>query len=67
MQGFRTILVAVVSGLVTPWVASKTGIVLSEEAQAEVVGLVMAGVMVGMRAITDTPIFKKRTGEKDVP
>lgn len=67
MQGFRTILVAAVSGFVTPWVASKTGIVLSEQTQAELVGMVMAGVMIGMRVITNTPIFKKPTEDKNVP
>lgn len=66
MQGFRTIVVAAVSGLVTPWVASKTGIILPEEAQAQLVGVIMAGVMVGMRVITNTPIFK-RTEDKNVP
>lgn len=67
MKGFRTIVVAVVSGILTPWLASKTGIVLPEDLQAEIVAGVMAGVMVGMRVITTSPIFKKHTGEKDVP
>lgn len=58
MKGFRTILTALVSAIVTPWLLKHTGLELSPEAQLQLVAAIMAGVMTGMRLLTSTPAFK---------
>lgn len=58
MQGFRTIVMALVSAILTPWLLKHTGLELSHEAQLQIVAAVMALVMTGMRVVTSTPAFK---------
>ena len=58
MQGFRTIITAVVSAIVTPWLLKTTGLELTPEAQLQLVAAIMALIMTGMRFSTSTPVFK---------
>lgn len=58
MQGFRTIVVAWVGAVLTPWLLKHTGLELDPEAQLQLVALIMAGIMTGMRVVTSTPAFK---------
>lgn len=59
MQGFRTIVVAWISAVFTPWLLKTTGLELTPEAQLQLATGVMALVMTGMRLVTSTPAFKK--------
>lgn len=58
MQGFKTIVTAWVSAIVTPWLLKTTGLELTPEAQLQLVAAVMALIMTGMRLVTTTPAFK---------
>jgi hypothetical protein len=58
MQGFRTIVLAWVSAILTPWLLKTTGLELDQEAQLQLVAGIMALIMTGMRLATSTPAFK---------
>jgi hypothetical protein len=58
MKGFRTIVTALVSAVLTPWLLKHTGLELTPEAQLQLVAAIMAAVMTGMRLVTSTPAFK---------
>lgn len=59
MQGFRTIVVAWVSAVLTPWLLKTTGLELDAEAQMQLAAGIMALIMTGMRFVTSTPAFQK--------
>lgn len=59
MQGFRTIVTAWVSAILTPWLLKTTGLELDQEAQLQLATAIMALVMTGMRFVTSTPAFKR--------
>ena len=58
MQGFKTIIMAWVSAILTPWLLKTTGLELDAEAQLQLVAAIMAVIMTGMRFATSTPVFK---------
>lgn len=58
MKGFRTIVTALVSAVLTPWLLKHAGLELDQEAQLQLVAAIMAAIMTGMRLVTSTPAFK---------
>lgn len=68
MQGYRTIVVALVSGPLSAWCVNRLGITLTAEQQAYVVGGIMSGVMTIMRFVTSTPVpwLVKRLNDEQV-
>jgi hypothetical protein len=59
LTGFRTILVAVIGGTITPLLAQK-GFALSPDQQAWLVSGTMSVAMIAMRLITKTPVGKSQ-------
>lgn len=55
MQGFRTIIAALISGPLVTWTA-RYGFDLTPDMQAYLIGGVMTALMIGMRLVTKTPV-----------
>lgn len=58
MQGFRTIVVALVGAVLAPWLAKHLGLQLDAEEQTQLAAAIMALLMTGMRVVTSTPAFQ---------
>lgn len=58
MQGFRTIVVAIIGAVVAPWLLKHTGLQLDADGQTQLAAVVMALLMTGMRVVTSTPAFQ---------
>lgn len=59
LEGYRTIIAAVVSALVIPFLA-KVGIPVGAEDAATLTGIIMGIIMILMRVITKTPLPWKK-------
>jgi hypothetical protein len=59
ITGFRTIIVAIIGGVVTPFLANHVGITLTPDQQTAAVSATMAALMVLMRFATSTAVGKK--------
>lgn len=57
MNGFKTIIGMIVSAAVVPILTKHGFPALSDNEQAELVGALMAGIAIGFRAVTNSPIF----------
>lgn len=63
MQGYKTIVTAVFSSVVSPFLVSKLGVTLSPEEQLYITSSLMGAIMAGMRFLTTTPVFNKKPFE----